>query len=63
MIRVGRTKGSREVSTDERVGVVENARKIADLAAAEGIKIAFEYHSNTLTDTPAHAAAAGGSGS
>lgn len=47
------TKGSREVSTDERVGVVENARKIADLAAAEGIKIAFEYHSNTLTDTPA----------
>lgn len=31
--------------------VVADARQIADMAAAEGIQIAFEFHANTLTDT------------
>lgn len=50
------TKGSHEVLAEERAAVVENARRIADLAAEAGIKIAFEYHGDTLTDTPASAA-------
>ncbi|MEZ4684343.1 MAG: TIM barrel protein [Caldilineaceae bacterium] len=31
--------------------VVEDSQRIADLAAAEEIKIAYEFHRNTLTDT------------
>lgn len=31
--------------------VIEDSRRIADLAAAEGITIAYEFHGNTLTDT------------
>lgn len=31
--------------------VVEDSRRIADLAAAEHIPIAYEFHRNTLTDT------------
>ncbi len=31
--------------------VIEDARRIAELAAAEGITIAFEFHAKTLTDT------------
>lgn len=31
--------------------VIEDARQIADLAAQAGIRIAFEYHDSTLTDT------------
>lgn len=34
-----------------RTGVVEDTRRIAELAAREGISIDFEYHRNTLTDT------------
>jgi len=42
---------SSEANTAYRQGIIEDARRIADLANAEKIKIAFEYHSNTLTDT------------
>jgi 3-dehydroshikimate dehydratase len=36
--------------------VVSDSRRVADLAAAAGVGIAFEYHRNTLTDTRAAAA-------
>lgn len=35
--------------------VVDDSRRIADLAAAAGITIAYEFHGNTLTDTTASA--------
>jgi 3-dehydroshikimate dehydratase len=41
---------STAVDTAGRAGIVEQSRRIADLAAAQGIAIAYEYHSNTLTD-------------
>jgi sugar phosphate isomerase/epimerase len=31
--------------------VIEDSQRIADLAAPVGITIAYEFHSNTLTDT------------
>lgn len=38
---------------DERywAAVVKDSRRIADLAAGEGIRIVYEFHANTLTDT------------
>jgi sugar phosphate isomerase/epimerase len=33
------------------IQIIEDARRIADLAGQAGIKIAFEYHGETLTDT------------
>jgi sugar phosphate isomerase/epimerase len=35
--------------------VVQASRRIADLAASAGVTVAYEYHSNTLTDTNASA--------
>ena len=35
----------------DRAAVVEDLRKVAALAAGEGVEIAVEYHANTLTDT------------
>ncbi len=43
-------KGSAAVSDDERAACVADARKCADMAAARGLTVAFEYHPNTLTD-------------
>jgi sugar phosphate isomerase/epimerase len=43
--------GSAQATAEQRAAVVADARRIGDLAAAAGIKIAFEYHGNTLTDT------------
>lgn len=31
---------------------VDDSRRCADLAAAQGVRLAFEYHGNTLTETP-----------
>jgi 3-dehydroshikimate dehydratase len=45
--------GSAEANEDHWDAVVQDTRRIADLAAARGIAIAFEYHGNTLTDSPA----------
>lgn len=42
---------SSTVNAAERARIVEQSRTIADMAAAQGITIAYEYHSNTLTDT------------
>ncbi|SCL29246.1 Sugar phosphate isomerase/epimerase [Micromonospora nigra] len=42
---------SSEADAAYRASVVEDARRIADLAGAVGLTIAFEYHRDTLTDT------------
>ncbi len=44
------TKPSAEADTDYRKSCVMKAKEISDMAAAEGLKIAFEYHPGTLTD-------------
>jgi len=45
--------GSAEANEDHWDAVVKDTRRIADMAADRGIAIAFEYHGNTLTDSPA----------
>ncbi|MEH0981421.1 sugar phosphate isomerase/epimerase family protein [Micromonospora sp. CPCC 205556] len=42
---------STEADAHYRASVVEDARRVADLAGAAGLTVAFEYHRNTLTDT------------
>ena len=42
-------RGSAEET--DRAAVVDDLRRVAELAAAAGIEIAVEYHANTLTDT------------
>ena len=42
---------SEEADEQYRRTVVEDSRRIAELARQEGIGIAFEFHANTLTDT------------
>ncbi|MFF2841546.1 sugar phosphate isomerase/epimerase family protein [Paenarthrobacter sp. NPDC057981] len=44
--------GSAEASPDAWESVVKDSQRIADLAAGRGIAVAFEYHGNTLTDSP-----------
>lgn len=44
-------KGSAEADKAYRAAVVEDARRIADLAGKAGATISFEYHRKTLTDT------------
>ena len=44
-------RGSQEVNEADRGKMIEETRKIADLAGKSGIRIAFEYHGNTLTDS------------
>lgn len=44
-------KGSADTTADEREAIVEESRAIADVAARAGIRVAYEYHRNTLTDT------------
>ena len=44
-------KGSAEYSSGERKNLAEEAQKIADATAEKNIKIAFEFHGGTLTDT------------
>lgn len=49
-IRVWAGKNGSATEPD-RTAVVEDLRRIAALANAEGVAIAVEYHANTLTDT------------
>lgn len=42
-------RGSAEET--DRAAVVEDLRRVAELAADEGVEVAVEYHANTLTDT------------
>ena len=44
-------KGSALADADYRTKVADDSIRIADIAQKEGIKIAYEYHSDTLTDT------------
>ena len=44
-------KGSADADADYRRTIVEDSRRIADLAAKRGIQIAYEFHGKTLTDT------------
>ncbi len=45
--------GSAAANEDHWDAVVKDTRRVADLATDRGITIAFEYHGNTLTDSPA----------
>ena len=45
------SRGSAEVSDDEFARLAEEAARVADLAERENIRVAFEWHKNTLTDT------------
>ena len=49
-------KGSADSSDEEFEQIVENSRRLSDLAAQAGMEIAYEYHGNTLTDTQASTA-------
>ncbi len=44
-------QGSRDSSAEYRNYIVSESRRIADLAGESDITIAYEFHSNTLTDT------------
>jgi sugar phosphate isomerase/epimerase len=48
--------GSREADAAVRKRVIDDARRISDLASAAGLTIACEWHGGTLTDTAASAA-------
>ena len=44
-------RGSRDADEAYRQAVVDDARRVADLAEGANVKLAFEFHGNTLTDT------------
>lgn len=44
-------KGSKEADKKWWNTVIEESNRIATMAESKGIKIAYEYHDNTLTDT------------
>ena len=44
-------RGSREVESAYFDAVVEDSRRIAQLASDVGIRVSYEYHGKTLTDT------------
>ena len=50
-------KGSAQTTAKARARAVEDARRVADMAQAQGTTVALEYHRNTLTDTSESAAA------
>ena len=50
-------RGSAEADASARAAVIEDARRIAELAQAAGITVSFEYYRGTLTDTNASALA------
>jgi 3-dehydroshikimate dehydratase len=45
------SKGSDKTTDQDWHDVVEDSKRIGDLAAIRGVKIAYEYHQGTLTDT------------
>jgi sugar phosphate isomerase/epimerase len=45
------TRGSAEASSALRRGVIDDALRCADLAAARNVSIAYEFHDGTLTDS------------
>lgn len=52
VIRIwGGHKNAEVLTDDEYKALIDETRVIADLAKAEGIKIAFEFHNNTITNS------------
>lgn len=49
------TKSSAEADQTYRERVIDDSLRIADLAASVGVKVSYEYHGHTLTDTNASA--------
>ena len=49
------TEASEAVAQEKRSALAREAAMIADMAQQRGIKVAFEWHKNTLTDTNASA--------
>lgn len=49
------TRGSGEADAGTWARVIDDSLRIAALAASAGLRIAYEYHGNTLTDTDAAA--------
>ncbi|MEN6358040.1 MAG: TIM barrel protein [Armatimonadota bacterium] len=45
------SKGSNEADEAYRKNIVEDSRRIGDLADAAGLTISYEFHGGTLTDT------------
>lgn len=45
------TRGSAESDEAQRAAVAADALRCADLAASQGIVLAYEFHGNTLTDS------------
>jgi len=50
-IWAGDTRSS-DVTVDRRRTIVNATREAADQASDRGIELAFEYHDNSLADTP-----------
>ena len=46
------SQGSAQADASYRKAVTDDLHRITELAAHAGVKIAMEYHNNTLTDTP-----------
>ena len=44
-------KGLNQADTEDWKEVIEDSRKVADMAGKEGIRVAFEYHRNTFTES------------
>ena len=52
LIRIwGGGTASSELDADTRKELVTEAKTVSDMAASEGIKVALEWHKNTVTDT------------
>jgi 3-dehydroshikimate dehydratase len=51
------TKGSADADDAYRRAITEESHRIAAMAAAAGVVVAYEYHGGTLTDTKASTAA------
>lgn len=43
--------GSAQASASDRVGVVADTRRVAEVAARRRVSVSFEFHRDTLTDT------------
>ena len=44
-------KGSEDITPAQRMAVIDDAMRIANLCADNGVRLVFEYHQHTLTDT------------
>jgi len=44
-------RGSRDVKDHERLEIIRQTQRLADIARVDDIELAFEYHANTLTDS------------